>query len=439
MLPDTRTSRGDWLAFISLAALGIIFLTSWPMYHFIILGGPETTLYYVIACMMAAVLIFIRPHALNPLLNEPLFHWFLVYAITGLLWLVMIDDGYLDPGNRLWRVRFLLMLLFAACFVLASATNIRRLGVIWFCCALFATVCLWMEFLNPFFFVPADHPASNPGRAAGWFLNANAAGNALVLMCVATAPLVSMRWRVFLVLIMFIGVFPTFSRSSLVLAALVTAVWILRGQFSKKAFVALVIVVPLGVAISSELFTKGIDSAEINYKNVMGRLDFFQEMGEASDDSANERRYVAELGWQKFTEKPLLGFGAGKIAENTSTWSYSQSTHNMYLLLLLEQGLFGGFLYLAFLSIIYFKGGRLYRRGLSRQECDIGVALVLIATYFLFIGFFSHTMLKEPIGIMILASLLAEERKMIAGRTQTVLFEDRPVEVSKILVDRRYD
>lgn len=426
-------------AFISMTVLGILFLTSWPPYHFAILGGPETTLYYVMACIMAMVLSFIRPHALNSLLNEPLFHWFLVYAITGLLWLVLIDDGYLDPGNRPWRLRFLFMLLFAACLVLASATNIRRLGVIWFCCALFVAVCLWVEFLNPFLFVPADHQESNPGRAAGWFLNANGAGNAVVLMCAATAPLVSMRWRVFLVLIMFIGVFPTFSRSSFVFAVLVTTVWIFHGQFNKKAVIALLIIVPIGVIFGSELFTKGIDSTEINYKNVMDRLDFFQKMGEASDDSANERRYVAELGWQKIMEKPLLGYGAGKITENTSAWGYSQSTHNMYLILLLEQGLFGGILYLLFLSIIYFRGVRLYRRGLLRQERDIGVALVLIATYFLFIGFFSHTMLIEPTGIMILASLLAEERKIIAGRTQTVLFENRPVEVSKTLVDRRYD
>lgn len=413
---NTRISRSHWFASISLAALGIIFLTNWPNYYFTILGGPPTTLYYAIAGIMASVLIFIRPSALNPLLNEPLFYWFVVYAITGLLWLVLIDDGYLDPENRGWRLRFLMMLLFAVSLVLASATDLRRLVWIWFCCALFAAICFWVDYLKPGFFVPFDDELSNPGRASGWFLNANMAGNALILMCIAAMPFVPIRMRVPLTMIMLIGVFPTFSRSSFLLAILVTAVWIWRGQFNKKTLIALLIAIPLGVAISSALFMKGIDSSDINSENVIGRLGFFTDMGEASDDSANERRYVAKLGWEKFTEEPLLGFGAGKVDEHSKVWGYPQSTHNMYLMLLLEQGVFGGILYLSFIGIIYIRGVRLYRHGLSHQECDVGVALVLIAIYFAFLGFFSHTMLSEAVGIITLASLLAEERKAI-GQT----------------------
>jgi len=412
----TKEFENQWLASICMAILAIFFLTNWPVYHFVILNGPETLLYYAMACIMAAVFICIRPRALNFLLSEPLFYWFVAYAITGLLWLILIDDGYLEPKNSLWRVRFLLMLLFAACFLLATAANIRRLGGIWLSCALFTAVCLWYEFLNPFFFIPIDNDASNPGRSAGWFINANGAGNALVLMCVAIAPFVAMRWRILLVMIILVGVFPTFSRSSLVFAVLVVAVWIWQGQFSKKTLITLLIIAPLCIIISSNLLMKAINSADINYENVMDRVAFFQE-GKATDDSANERRYVAELGWEIFSRNPLLGFGAGKISEGAtpSVWIYSQSTHNMYLLLLLEQGIFGGILYVSFLSIIYFRGIRLYRRALSRQESDIGMALILIAVYFTFIGFFSHTMLREPGGILILASLLAEERKAVAG------------------------
>lgn len=420
---NTRISRSHWFASISLAVLGIIFLTNWPNYYYTILGGPPTTLYYAIAGIMALVLIFIRPSALNPLLNESLFYWFVVYAITGLLWLVLIDDGYLDPENRGWRVRFLMMLLFAVSLVLASATDLHRLVWIWFGCALFAAICFWVDFLKPAFFVSFDNELSNPGRASGWFLNANMAGNALILMCIAAMPFVPMRIRVLLTMIMLIGVFPTFSRSSILLAILVTAVWLWRGQFNKKTFIALLIVMPLCAAISSELFMRGIDSSDINYENVIERLGFFKNMGTADDDSANERRYVAELGWQKFTEKPLFGFGAGKMDAGSRTWSYLQSTHNMYLMLVLEQGLFGGILYLSFISIIYIRGVRLYRRGLSHQECDIGVALILIAIYFAYLGFFSHTMLSEAVGIITLAALLAEERKAIE-RTQAALFEE---------------
>lgn len=440
MSMDIVTSKSHWFASISLVVLGIIFESGWPNYHYTIHDGPVVLWYYAMSGVMAAALILLRPHALQSLLKEPLFYWYVVYAITGLLWLIWLDDGYLNPENQNWRQRFLLLLFFAACLVLASAANFRRFAEVLLGCALFATVSYWVDFLNPFIFVPADMEQSIPGRAAGWFVNANQAGGALVVMCIAAMPFVAMRWRVLLSLIIFIGVFPTFSRSSIVFAGLVIAVWVWRGQFSKKAFFALLLVIPLGVAIGSVLFTKGVDSVDIDNKDIMNRLGFFQEMGEANDDSAIERRYVAEFAWKKFTENPL-GLGPGKadpgMVDSFDSWDYSQSTHNMYLLLMVEQGLFGCILYLVFLSIIYYKGMRLYRRGLSRQECDIGMALVLVAIYFSFFGFFSHTLLREPHLVMILTFLLAAEHRAIAGRTRSVLSETRPVEAIVVMEDRR--
>ncbi len=440
MLMDIVTSKSHWFASISLVVLGVIFESGWPNYHYTIHDGPVVLWYFALSGVMAVALIFLRPIALKPLLKEPLFYWYVVYSITGLLWLIWLDDGYLDPDNQNWRLRFLKLLFFAACLVLASAVNFRRFVEVLCGCALFATVSYWVDYLNPFLYVPAHMEQSIPGRAAGWFVNANQAGGALVLMCIAAMPFVAMRWRVLLSLIMLIGVFPTFSRSSIVFAGLVMAVWVWRGQFSKKAFLALLLVIPLGVVIGSALFSQGADSTEIDSEDITNRLGFFQQMGEANDDSAIERRYVAELAWKKFMENPL-GLGPGKAdpgkADSVKSWGYSASTHNMYLLLLVEQGLFGGILYLAFLSIIYYKGIRLYRRGLSRQECDIGMALVLVAIYFSFFGFFSHSLLREPHVVMILTFLLAAEHRAIAGRTRSMLTETQPVEAIVEIEDRR--
>ena len=429
------TSKSHWFASISFVVLGIIFESGWPNYYHTIHDGPVVLWYFAMSGVMAMALTFLRPHALKPLLKEPLFYWYVVYAITGLLWLIWFD-GYLNPENQSWRLRFLKLLFFAACLVLASAVNFRRFVEVLCGCALFATVSYWVDYLNPFLFVPADMDQSNPGRAGGVFVNANQAGSALVMMCIAAMPFVAMRWRVLLSLIMLVGVFPTFSRSSIVFAGLVMAVWVWRGQFSKKAFLALLLVIPLGVVLGSALFSQGADSTEIDSEDITNRLGFFQQMGEANDDSAIERRYIAEFAWMKFTEKPLLGFGPGK-ADSVESWGHSASTHNMYLLLLVEQGLFGGILYLAFLSIIYYKGIRLYRRGLSRQECDIGMALVVVAIYFSFFGFFSHTLLREGHVVMILTFLLAAEHKAIASRTRSTLTETQPVEAIVEIEDRR--
>ena len=83
--------------------------------------------------------------------------------------------------------------------------------------------------------------------------------------------------------------------------------------------------------------------------------------------------------------------------------------------MMFEQGIWGGILYVTFLGIIVFKGMRLYRRALSRQSSELGVAFILIAVYFAFLGLFSNTLLIESIGIIILASLLVKEREFISS------------------------
>lgn len=149
---STTKSETHWFALLSSAILAIFFLTNWPSYHFVVLGGPVTLPYYALACIMAVVLIFINPHALNFLLREPLSYWYLVYTLSGLLWLILIDDGYIDSQNALWRQRFLFMSLFFACTILAASVDHQKLAKIWLGCALFGAICYWAEFFRPFYF-----------------------------------------------------------------------------------------------------------------------------------------------------------------------------------------------------------------------------------------------------------------------------------------------
>lgn len=412
---STTKSETHWFALLSSAILAIFFLTNWPSYHFVVLGGPVTLPYYALACIMAVVLIFINPHALNFLLREPLSYWYLVYTLSGLLWLILIDDGYIDSQNALWRQRFLFMSLFFACTILAASVDHQKLAKIWLGCALFGAICYWAEFFRPFLFFPIGHELGGIGRSAAWFLDANTAAGILVGICIATAPFVSQRWRVLLVVIISIGIFPTLSRSAFLFSALVIAVWFWSSQFSKRMLAVLLIVLPLSVMISAALFNKGIESPDVNYKNVMERIDSLQG-GKTDDQSAIERRYVAELAWTKFSENPFLGYGTGNIKPNSKIWPYAQSTHNTYLLIMLEQGIFGGILYLSFLGIIYVRGIRLYWYSSSRYESDLGISLILIASYFSFLSFFSHTLLTEAASILLLASLLVEERKIARAK-----------------------
>ncbi|MCB1984163.1 MAG: O-antigen ligase family protein [Nitrosomonas sp.] len=400
------------LSTAALMAIGLIFLTNWPAYQYLVLGGPAPLVYFALTGLLVLLVVWRYPYTLLPLLREPLFYWFFIYAFTGLVWLVF-HDGYLDPDNRVWRVRFLLMLLFICCLVLVFPANERKFVWVMLGCAVFAAASFWVDYLNPFLFVPQDNPGANPGRGSGLFINANQAGNALVAMCIAIMPFVSTRWRVIVMVVMLMGVFPTFSRSSTLFAVLVALIWVWRGQFGAKALVVLlVIMLPIGSWGGYNLFTTGLQSTEVPDENLATRLNFFAKLGETGDDSAAERKRVAEYATQKFYDNFLFGIGTGNAASSAKKWGYRVSTHNMFLLLLVEQGIFGGILYLSFLVYIFARGLFLIKSSDEQQGRDIGLALVLLAFYFSFIGLFSHTMLEEAVSILVLAFLLAVSRKM---------------------------
>ena len=400
------------LSTVALTVIGVIFLSGWPTYHHNVLGGPAPLMYFAFTGLLVLLVVWRHPHTLLSLLREPLFYWFFISAFTGLVWLVFID-GHLDPDNRSWRHRFLLMLLFACCLVLVFSANERKFVWVMLGCAVFTAVSFWVDFLNPFMFVPYDVPGANPGRGAGLFVNANQAGNSLVAMCIAIMPFIPVRWRVFVMAIMLMGVFPTFSRSSMLFAILVALVWIWRGQFDKKALIVLLfIMLPVGLWGGSNLLTTGLESAEVPDENLVTRLNFFTKLGETGDESAAARKRVAEYSLQKFYDNFLFGIGTGNTTVDSKKWDYRVSSHNMYLLFLLEQGIFGGILYLSFLGYIFARSLLVMKYSETQQGGDIGLALILMAFYFSFIGLFSHTMLYEPVSILILAFLLAVSRRM---------------------------
>ena len=405
-----------WLSNVCLIALAILFFTNWPGYH-LTLGGPQPFVYYAATCVFALLFIFLRPRALGLLLTESIFYWLLVYLLSGLLWLVLIDSGHIPGEDTFLRARLLMLVPFATYFVLAVGVDYRLIAKIWFGCAVFIVVCFWIDFLFPYTFLPADHVKSNPGRAAGFFMNANFAGTSLVLICMAIMPFIEARWRILLVLVMSIGVFPTLSRSSILFAMFVLAIWVWRGFLDRKTVLVMVFIAPIAIFVVSVLFSIGIQSSEIKTDNVMMRLNFFDPSTSAvSDHSSIERAYLAELGWQKFTERPLTGYGFGKFNEFSNEWGFRMNPHNMYLHIMFEQGILGGLMYLIFIGMILYKGVSLYRRALSRQEAEIAITLMLIAAYFCIFGFLNHNLLGEAVSSMVLACFLAKERNIIHSK-----------------------
>lgn len=337
--------------------------------------------------------------------REPLFYWFLAYVATGLLWALVFQGGA-AIDDRAWRLRILIFIIFFSAYILMSLANHKIVAAIIFTCAVLASVNNWVDFLVPFSFVPMGEEWSNPGRGAGLYVNANISGYAVISLVVASFPFMRKNSRVLSIIVMLLGVFPTFSRSAWIWSVLVTFFLIAYGYFKKSQITLIVLFFLLLTAGGVAVLRVVNDFDHINISNIQERVGFFIEMGEAQDDSAKERGAVAIKAWDVFAESPLVGSGLGAAADLVN----NRSTHNMYLLLLAEQGLVGGFLYFVFLSFIFYSGFQSWRYGQSATQKDIGSALILFGGFFSFVGLFSHNLLEEPHAIFLLSFLLAAKQ-----------------------------
>lgn len=387
--------------------VSVIFFSNLPTYGYNVGGGVAPLYFYFLAIGFAFGVIFLSPKTLSPLSREIVFWWFLFYAVAGMLWVVFLQDYY-AIDIRSWRLRLLLLFLFSSGYVLYFGSKKEHVSLALFSCAVLAALTYWHDFLVPFFYVPNGFEGSNPGRGAGFFVNANQAGNAIVLMSILAMPFIDRKFRPALAVVMLVGVFPTFSRSSILLATLVFITWFFAKQFRSRSLVILIILLPSGLYLGQYLLSLGLSSSLINYENVIGRLAFFLNFGESLDYSAAERKYLVSLAIERFSANPVLGIGVGETHVGTiGPWGYPVSTHNMYLLLAVEQGVFGLLIYLSLVLAVFMRGWRLFVGAVDLFDRDLGCAILLLAFYFFFIGFFSHTLLEEPYSVLGLSFLLA--------------------------------
>ncbi len=237
------------------------------------------------------------------------------------------------------------------------------------------------EFYHPFYFTPRDAFYANPGRAAGFYMNANRAGAALLVGMVLTVTMMPRNVRVLYALIVGLGVLLTFSRMAIIGWIIIVVLLLIQKLLPPWKFalgavcVVACVLATVSIASYDALGTDG-------RSNVEGRLDWLASLGQAGDDaSVEERKDVAALAAQMIAEKPVFGHGVG----STTNWSERSGAHNMYLTYMAEYGVPLGTAILPLLVLASTWGARRE----ARQ-----VAICFGATI-LFVAFFSHNVLDE--------------------------------------------
>lgn len=305
--------------------------------------------------------------------------WFISLAFLDLIhWFVHVSYGNVAAADlTLTRVQFLLLAIIFG-FILTRSTPKFLAG--WFVAtAILLSGLQLADFVFPGFVVPVDAIGVIPGRASSTLLNANKAAESLALLYVLGAPGVKKIYRLWLLLVVFAGVFVTFSRSGMLALLMILIYTYYYGLISRRTTLivggaAISLVVVAGGLLIDDLF-RFIDFQAMG--NIYNRLMFFSNL-DVGDESAGERLAVAEHAFTSFLQQPFFGNGSGF----TSFWDFSsQGPHNQQLLILAEYGMVG-YLMLLWLIVLMFRGGDFFRCLPGRKFHFISVLVFLMFTLF---------------------------------------------------------
>jgi len=382
--------------------VGLLLLTNWPSYAYEVRGGVIPLYYYALPGILMIPIAFAHPQVLLRLLHEPVFWWFASFVLLGLAWQILEQD-FSEHANRQWRLRLLVLFMFTTVAVLASESRRPPVALLIVGCVLLAGAFSWFDALRPFRFVPQGYEFASEGRGAGLFINPNIAASFVVMGTIAALPWIPTHLRAAMLTAMVICVAPTFSRGGLLLAAIATFGAVFLGLLRRYQTMLVLVALPLlviGVNVAYEYLMT--HSEDRNMQRVVQRLMVLQP-GADEDQSVDLRADAAARAWALFKEKPLLGAGLGK----TTSTAFVTGPHNMYVMLMAEQGIVGLALYLSLILLLLWRGWQLMRSAPSLEGSEIGKATLILALYIAANSLFSHNVLDEAHGIFLIAFIVA--------------------------------
>jgi O-antigen ligase len=321
----------------------------------------------------------------------------------------------MEEASQQWRLRLLSFGLLFTVAVLAAECRQRLLAMVVLGAVCLAAAFNWWDALRPYLFVPVGIEGGTAGRGAGLFINANAAAAFVTAGTIVALPFVPMRFRAMLLLLAFVGIAPTVSRSGFVCAAFIMALAIAFRLIDRAQLLTL-LVAAVALCVAAALYYDLLlsSSDDANVHRIVERLMWFQDL--QNDDSIDDRIYPALRAWEMFLDAPLMGKGVGV----TSIPSLGDGTHNMYLMLMAEQGLTGLLLYVSLIALLAHRGWILVHEAVTRYGADLGRALVLYAGFVAAYGLFSHNVLEEPHSIFLMAFLFTSATQTGSAFTATV-------------------
>ncbi|MEO8636439.1 MAG: O-antigen ligase family protein [Gemmatimonadales bacterium] len=285
-----------------------------------------------------AVPLIFRSAVTTAVLRSPLLLWGMGYfALIGLGFFGSSQSDVAVGAVLTACLTVLTLLLFLLIFADQAAVQAARRALV--VATVFAVLVNLYEVRHPGTF------SLFLGRSAGFYLNPNIAGSAIIYGLILSVEVLRPGWRPWYAAFTGVGVFATLSRSSILCWVLAVGIFGLAGVI-RPSWRMLALVLGCGAAVWVALPRGGVGAAvnlimAVDGSNQISRLGVQGSQEVLGSASVEARARVAAKAWDLFAEHPLVGNGPGATLE----WSMDQSTHNMYLKFLAEEGILGLFIY----------------------------------------------------------------------------------------------
>ncbi len=371
-----------------------------PSYLFVLNDSLLPKYFYFLFIFLVLPIIVLKDKAIFRYLQQPFVWWLAVFMVINIVHLIaeLTDINANNDISNAIITRIDYFGLFLAIGFVVSITPTVSYQFLFPYLAVCITLLLVYDFLLPGVIYPIGYGYSVQGRAAATFINANRAGEALLLCLFLSIPVVRSWYLFLLYMLVGIGIYVTFSRAALI-------IWFFLGFFlfyirsiPRYAFIVSFILIGfvyMAPALYQDYVLARTDSS--SEKNIQERMLFTQDAN-LSDSSSHERIMVLEEGLKVFFENPILGGGACM----TSFWALRSGPHNTSVLLAAEYGIFGVALFL-WLLVILLRGNYI----MNKEYQIVGTLLIL------YLSIFTHNIVESLYFMLSFSILTLTPRSLI--------------------------
>lgn len=362
-----------------------------------ILPIPEYQIHFLVLTLLASIYLIKKKEIF---ISKTLFLWIVFYFFVNTIYL--IAAGFGSNIYQFYPIIIMNIIVFLSFSLLCNFDNdkllVSRKGIA--IGTIMGVILLLVDFTIPGFFVISDNSVA--GRAIAMYANSNFAAIVLILGMILSIDIVNKNFRFYYILVIFMGILVTFSRSGLLIFILITAIMAYQNKISRKAFLGMILSI---ISLLSFLLLGGFDliakafNLEIT-DNLINRVSFFAANESADTGDMDERKRVLYVALNLFADNPFFGDGFAA----TRIWDERVSPHNTFAVTLAEFGLFGLLIIPSFLFLTTYK---LFKNS-AKEYRDIAILFIV---YYLSFSMFTHGMLSYSINMVAAVVIVTLEAK----------------------------